>query len=280
MTAIVQTSYRPLMAPGLEGMISDMTGYETGTRITATTAGIAFGRAVSAHATLPGRCVLGGPNFIGVSVRDITLVGSPIDPLSETPNPLDAYGIYSNLAFLSRGHIWLKPQDIVNAGEPVYYDEVSGLFGNNAAGLQASGWVKFSGNPAAGSTLVINGATLTFVASGATGDQANIGDSLNQTVVNAVKAMNDSLTAGFAALTFATEPPQPPGGGGGSDTILIVDNTAGALTKAITSGPAGMTKSGATLTGGTAAATLVAGAKWLDAAIAGQLARASFGIQI
>jgi hypothetical protein len=40
-----------------------------------------------------------------------------------------------------------------------------------------------------------------------------------------------------------------------------------------------MTKSGATLSGGSAAGTLVAGAKWLDAAIAGQLARATFGIQ-
>ena len=113
----------------------------------------------------------------------------------------------------------------------------------------ASGWVRFSAQPAADSTLVINGATLTFKASGATGDQANIGTTLGDTVANAVKAMNDSATAGFAALTFAADPPAPVGAPQSADTIYIQDNASGALTKAITFGPVGMTKSAATLTG-------------------------------
>jgi len=268
------------MQPGLEGMISDMSPSTVGTYVNETSGGITFGKACSWGAG-PKGCVLGGPNFVGLSVRDITLVGANVDPQSSVQNPLDAYGFRTNVAIMSRGHMWVMPQDIVLPGESVYYDEVVGKLGNAAGGLNASGWVKFASNPVASSTLVINGATLTFVASGATGDQANIGVTLNDTLVNAVKAMNDSATAGFAALQFATDPAQPLGGGGGSDTILIAATAAGTAGNAlaITSGPAGMTKSGATLAGGSAAATLINGAKWRLAAMPGQLAVVSLGIQ-
>ncbi len=278
MSTVVQTRYVPQIAPGVEGMISDMTPSAVQTYVNETAGGITFGKACGWGTGAKG-CTLGGPNFLGLSVRDITLVNQNVDPQSSVQNPLDTYGYRVNVAVMSKGHMWVMPQDIVAPGESVYYDEVSGRLGNAAAGLQASGWVKFAANPSDGQTLVINGATLTFKASGATGDQANIGATLNDTLVNAVAALTASVTAGFTALRFKTDPPQPLGGGGGSDTILIVDATAGALTKAITSGPPGMTKSGATLTGGTAAATLIAGGKWRSAAVAGQLAVVSLGIQ-
>lgn len=280
MSTVVQTSYRAQIAPGVEGMISDMSPSAVVTHVNETASGIGFGKACSwGTSTTAKGCILGGSNFVGLSVRDITLVGANVDPQSSVQNPLDAYGYRTNVALMTTGHMWVLPQDIVLPGEALYYDETSGRLGNAAAGLQASGWVKFAANPSDGQTLVINGATLTFKASGATGDQANIGATLNDTLVNAVTVMNASVTAGFSALEFRTDPPQPLGGGGGSDTILIVDNTAGALTKAITSGPPGMTKSGATLTGGSAAATLIAGGKWRSAAVAGQLAVCSLGIQ-
>jgi hypothetical protein len=280
MSTVVQTAYPVKMRPGLEGMISDMSPSAVLTHVVETAAGITFGKACS-WGTGPKGAILGGPNFIGLSVRDITLVGANVDPQSSAQNPLDSYGYRTNISLMTRGHMWVLPQDIVLPGEAVYYDETIGKLGNAAGGLNASGWVKFAANPAAGSTLVINGATLTFVATGATGDQANIGATLNDTLVNAVKAMNDSATAGFAALQFATDPAQPLGGSGGSDTILISSVAAGTAGNAlaITSGPTGMTKSGATLTGGTAAATLINGAKWRLAAMPGQLAVVSLGIQ-
>jgi hypothetical protein len=114
-----------------------------------------------------------------------------------------------------------------------------------------------------------------------TGDQVQIGATLGDTVAAAAAVMDASATAGFAALTFRAEPPTPVGGGSGADTILITANAVGTAGNAlaITSGPAGMTKSGATLAGGTAAGTAITGAKWLDSATAGQTARITLGIQ-
>ncbi len=276
---VLQTRYTTGIAFGVEGMISDMTPSSVGTRICETVAGIGFGKAVSWGAAAKG-CIIGGTKFLGLSVRDITLSLVPVDPLSTVPNTLDVYGRYTNVAVMTRGHMWVKPQALVSPGDDAYYDPVTGLLGNASAGLMASGWVRFSRQPLPNETLVINGATLTFVASGATGDQANIGPTLGDTVVNASNVMDGSATAGFAALTFRPDPISAIGGGGtGADTILIQDNASGALTKAITSGPAGMTKSGATLTGGSAAATAIASAKWVTAGIGGQLAIDSLGIQ-
>ena len=280
MTTVVQTHYAPEIYKGLEGMISDETGSEVGTRICETAAGITFGKAVSQGTRSKG-CVLGGSAFVGVSVRDITLALVSVDPLSDTPNALDTYGMWTNVAVLSRGHIWVKPQALVLPNEAVYYDAATGQFGNSASGLAASGWVRFSQQPAADSTLVINGATLTFKASGATGDQSNIGATIGDTIANAVAAMNASATAGFAALTFSADPPIPVGGGSGADTIFIQANAPGVAGNAlaITSGPTGMTKSAATLLGGTAAGVAVASAKWLDGGQFGQVARITLGIQ-
>ena len=278
MSVILQTRYAPSIAPAVEGMIADMTPSTVGTRICETAAGIPFGKAVS-WGTGAKSCIIGGAKFVGLSVRDITLVPTPVDPLSSTPNPLDAYGKNTNVAVMTRGHMWVKPQALVAPGDDVFYDPASGVLGNNVGGMMASGWVRFSGQPLDTNQLVINGATLTFKAVGPIGaNEALIGLTLADTVANAVKAMNDSATAGFAALTFAADPP-PLGNVNGADTILIQDNAVGVLTKAITSGPAGMTKSGANLTGGSAAATAITAAKWLTGAIASQLAIVSLGIQ-
>lgn len=277
---VLQTRYAPGIAYGVEGMIADMTPSTVGTRICETAAGIPFGKAVSWGTNAKG-CVIGGSSFLGLSVRDVTLAYTPVDPLSTTLNTVDVYGRYTNVAVMSRGHMWCKPYGLVAAGDSVFYDTSAGLLGNSASGLAASGWVRFTGQPAADSTLVINGATLTFKATGATGDQANIGITLADTVANAVVAMNASATAGFAALTFASEPPAL-GLINGGDTILIQANTVGTAGNAlaITSGPTGMTKSAATLLGGTAAATAITSAKWITGGIGGQLAIVSLGIQI
>jgi hypothetical protein len=280
-TTVVQTSYRPQIAYGLEGMISDETGSEVGTRLCETASGITFGKACS-QGNRPKGCILGGTNFVGVSVRDITLALVSVDPLSAVDNPLDAYGMWTNVAVLTRGHIWVKPQGLVAPYDPVYYDTASGKFGNSATGLAASGSVTFARNPSNNETLVINGATLTFVTGTPTGDQVKIGDTLGDTVANAAAVMDGSATAGFAALTFRADPPTPVGGGSGADTILIQANAVGVAGNAlaITSGPAGMTKSGATLAGGSAAGTAIVGARWLDAGLGGQTARIALGIQL
>jgi hypothetical protein len=279
MTIVVQDRYRVVIQPGVEGMIAEMTGSEVGTRICETAGGIGFGKAVG-FGTGPKGCVLGGATNFGLSVRDITLVSQGLDPYSNNTNPLDTYGYRTNVAVMSRGHMWVKPQGIVTPGASVYYDQTTGLLGTGAAGMSASGWVRFSQQPSDGQTLVINGATLTFKASGATGDQANIGNTLGDTILNAVTALNASATAGFSAITYAVDPPSP-GPPNAGDTILMTVDAAGTAGNAlaITSGPPGMTKSGATFAGGAAAGTQIASAYWVLPAMAGQLAIVSLGIQ-
>lgn len=75
--------------------------------------------------------------------------------------------------------------------------------------VQASQTVTLSGNLTANDTLVINGVTFTAVASGATGNQFNIGGSAALTIVAAAACINASATAlipGYvtAAATSAT----------------------------------------------------------------------------
>jgi hypothetical protein len=280
---VLQTRYAPYIAPAVEGQIADTADSEVGTRLCETVAGIPFGKAVSWGAG-PKSCVLGGATkFVGLSVRDITLVLAPVDPLSTTPNPLDAYGRYTNVSVMSRGHMWVKPQALVVPGDDAYYDGTSGVLGNSATGMAASGWVRFSRQPVAGETLQLGtpNATLTFVASGATGDQVNIGATMGDTIAAAAAVLDGSATAGFSTLTFRADPASVTGAPSGADTIYIQNNAVGTGGNAIpiTSGPAGMTKSGAVLSGGTASAVAITAGKWITGAIGGQLAIVSLGIQ-
>lgn len=283
MSTVVQRSYRPQIAYGVEGMISDETPSVVGSRNCETAAGIGFGKAVSVGTNARGKgCVLGGSSFIGLSVRDVTLGLAPVDPLSDTPNTLDKYGVNTAVAVMSAGHMWVKPQGNVADGDAVYYDATTGQLGNSASGLAASGFISFTKNPDANETIVVNGVTITFKASGATGDDINIGATLGDTVALLAATLEASSTGGLAACHFRAEPPTPVGGGSGANTLLIdyaTVGTAGNSAALDASGTDGATASASTLLGGTASATAITGAKWIDSAIAGQLARVSLGIQ-
>jgi hypothetical protein len=288
MSTIVQRSYTPQMRAGLVGMIADQVPHTINTRLAdvAAGAGIPFGIAVSQSPTLDKGCIPGGANFIGITVRDVTADRTLIDPMSVDGvfTPLDTYGQRVNVGVLSRGHIWVLAGSGAAAGDPLFYNTANGGFANSASGQAAYGSVQFTKIPADGETLVINGATLTFKASGATGDQVNIGPTLGDTLVAAAAVLNGSATAGFSALTFRALPSSPGGSGQGSgaDTLWIAAKAPGTAGNALVLGatPAGATKSGATLSGGTAAATAVVGGRWLDTALAGQPARVSLGIQV
>lgn len=114
-------------------------------------------------------------------------------------------------------------------------------------GAAASGTVTFSGQPTAADTVTVNGRVWTFVASGATTYQVNIGASLAITLANfasqynAAKATtanisNISISASATVLTFT------------ADMVGIAGN-AFTLAESGTN----ITVSGATFTGGTAA---------------------------
>jgi hypothetical protein len=81
---------------------------------------LASGRPVSQGAGDKG-VVLGGAlaDFLGISVRDITLVDSSV---------LDKYPRYKNMAYLNSGQIWVEASVAVGAGDPVHYDTTTGAW--------------------------------------------------------------------------------------------------------------------------------------------------------
>ena len=125
MSVITQRSYSPQQRGGLVGMIADQVEYTVTTRICEAVAGIGFGLGVCQGTLLDKGAKFGtvAASFLGISVRDIALSLSPLDPLAPdgTVNPLDAYGYKTNMGVLSRGHIWVLAGANVAAGDPLVF---------------------------------------------------------------------------------------------------------------------------------------------------------------
>ncbi len=66
-----------------------------------------------------------------------------------------------------------------------------------------AGNIAFAANPTAGDTITINGVTWTFVASGATGNQTNIGADLDKTLRNLVDDLNASTDPLLTPATYS-----------------------------------------------------------------------------
>jgi hypothetical protein len=284
MATVLQTTYRPQIAPFLLGMIVDENDAETLTKVCNTAAGIGFGVAVSQD-TVDKNCVLGGAKFIGLTQRDKTLALAALDPLSATdnPNPLDKYGQWTNVSIVSRGRVVVRAGANVSAYDSLFYDTTSGLLTNSASGAGASGSIAFTSQPADGQTVTIQGTAVTFKTSGATGAQVNIGPTLGDTLTALATFLNGSADANLVLMKYAVDPPSPGGAGQGSgaNTLLVGVKAVGTAGNAYTLATtvSGATVSGATLSGGTAAATAITGGRWYTSALAGQLAVASLGIQ-
>ena len=111
--------------------------------------------------------------------------------------------------------------------------------------VAATGSITFSAQPLASSTLTINGTLFTFVASGATGNEVNIGASLSATMTALAVALNASVVTGVALATYT----------GTATALTIVHDALGTsgntFTLAASTTPASNgTVSAATLTGG------------------------------
>lgn len=130
---------------------------------------------------------------------------------------------------------------------------------STAASGAATGDIVFSAQPAAESTITINGTAFTFKASGAAGNQSNIGASLSDTLDNLVTVLNASVVAGVATATYSKV---------GTTTLHVVYDTTGLAGNAFTlvaSAGSNGTVSAATLTGGTNKHTFTSGAATLPA---------------
>lgn len=128
-----------------------------------------------------------------------------------------------------------------NANDTVSYSIYSGQLPHSVA----SGNIIFSGKPNNNDTIVVNGNTWTFVTSGATGEQSNIGDTLALTLDALVIALNASVLGSMTGATYTTDGTKmivhhdTPGTGGNSFTLAAGTDIAVV-----------QTASGATLTNG------------------------------
>jgi hypothetical protein len=128
------------------------------------------------------------------------------------------------------------------------------LLGNpTSAGVVATGDITFTANPSATHTITINGVVWTFVASGATGTQTNIGANLAATLTQLATDLNASVNASITPATYSNS---------GGTKLSVVYDIVGAAGNSFTlaSGNANGVASGATLSGGGYTHTFVSGA--------------------
>lgn len=114
----------------------------------------------------------------------------------------------------------------------------------------ASGTLSFATNPSAGNIVMIGATFVTFVASGAVGNQVNIGGNVGATVTNFMAFVAASTDAAVASCTYAQN----------GTLVTLTYKKAGGLgnSLALSSNSANIVASGSTLTGGVAMVEMLA----------------------
>lgn len=103
----------------------------------------------------------------------------------------------------------------------------------------ATGNITFALNPVAGSTVTLNGTEITFVSSGATTNQVNIGATLAETISNLVFVLKTSLDPNLAKASYVATPTK----------LMITSRQYGVVGNKFTLAASVATVSGATLSG-------------------------------
>lgn len=112
------------------------------------------------------------------------------------------------------------------------------------AGVQATGTLTAGSNPLNTETIAVNGVTFTFVTGASTSTNVHIGATKEETMTEFAVVLNASANASITVATYST-----------TDAVLTVTYDAGgadgnAFTLANSSGTAAVTRSAATLAGG------------------------------
>lgn len=122
----VQTSYDLDQAVAYAGLIYAQAPHDISSRAVETAAGIGFGLAVSRGTDKEKEAVLGGTDFLGISVRALDREGAINTGDIE-------YKQYESMSILRKGYIWAVCPDGCTAGDPVNYVNATGVFGAGAA---------------------------------------------------------------------------------------------------------------------------------------------------
>jgi hypothetical protein len=125
----VQTTYPTNIQPALEGQLgTTFEDDDVETRICETAAGIPFGRAVSEGVNAKGAVLGGATRFIGITVRDVTLI-------AQVGQTVDLYQRYNNMGVVLSGDVWVRPVAAVTHGTPATYDSTTGQLNPATAGV-------------------------------------------------------------------------------------------------------------------------------------------------
>lgn len=134
-----QTSYSERQRTAVAGMIANMRDYDAITRTCETVAGIGFGLAVGRGAGDNGAVLAGAlPAFRGVSIKDITLMGSQGDLFAQ----------YQNMGILTKGEIWVSVTGTPGPADPVHYNAATGVFAASGGSgpVRGARWMETSAN--------------------------------------------------------------------------------------------------------------------------------------
>lgn len=110
---------------------------------------------------------------------------------------------------------------------------------------QATGYADFSANPANNDTLTIGGTAITFVTSGATGNQVNIGTSLAATLASLLALCKGSADANLVKFVYGIS-----GASGNRFNANAAEPGSGGNALTLAKSSSAITLSAATLTGG------------------------------
>jgi hypothetical protein len=253
----VQPFYNEYLTVATLGMRANMEPCRVISRVNLSGLSIGFGTvAVRGSTDQAVQTVAQTGIYLGIVGRDPTV----------RPTFVDMYAPNDIMAIYTKGVIWVTAAGSVTPGQAAYYDGVGNITSVNGAG-PAQGAINFTVNPVAGQTITLNGTAVTFEASGATGNQANVGTTLSASMIALLAALQASADTQLVKFTYALA--------NNNTTLLLTAVTAGTGGNALTvaTNVTGATVNAATLLGGIAATVAIPNAQFDSTAAPGALVK-------
>lgn len=255
--ANLQPFYGEYLNVGLPGMRANMEPARVISRINGSGLPIGFGVVVTRGSTdMTVQTPTQGGKYLGVTGMTHAVTPAYTDKFP----PLDEMAIYT------KGVLWVVAGASVTPGQAAYYDGVGNFTNVTGAGF-AQGRIDFTANPTASSTIVLNGTTVTFVASGASGTQVNLGSTLSATMLALLSFLQGSADTQLVKFTYALA--------NNNTTLVLTAASSGTGGNALTytTTVPGATTGAGTLLGGTSANTAIPNAEFDSTAAPGGLVK-------